>query len=209
MADLPEGVTQWEGPGLDAWRPWSPAEAAGRLRGCDASWCVVGGWAIDLFLGEQTRPHEDLEIGVPRPDFGAVRGALEAFEFFVVGDGVVRALSADATPPADKHQNWVLDVSAQAWRMDVMLEPGDLQTWVFRRDPAISAPRDAMIDHGADAVPYLAPQGVLLYKAKATRPKDEADFANCLPRLTSTARGWLRDALERAHPDHPWIERLR
>ncbi|MGH3656155.1 MAG: nucleotidyltransferase domain-containing protein [Micromonosporaceae bacterium] len=30
----------------------------------DVPWCVAAGWALDLFRGEQTRPHEDLEIAV-------------------------------------------------------------------------------------------------------------------------------------------------
>ena len=113
------------------------------------------------------------------------------------------------SPPDDKHQNWVLDVDANVWRMDVMLEPGDARVWTFRRDPSISAPREFMVDRTADSVPFLAPQGVLLYKAKAPRPKDEADFSACLPRLTPPTRTWLRDALQRVHPGHPWIEQLR
>ncbi len=27
-------------------------------------WFFAGGWAIDLFLGKETRIHEDIEIGV-------------------------------------------------------------------------------------------------------------------------------------------------
>ena len=208
MTDVPDGVTHWDGPGLDAWQPWTPSEAARHLRASDVPWCVVGGWAIDLFLGEPTRPHEDLEIGVLRADFTAVRRTLGNFEFFVVGDGEVRALPRDGLPPDDKHQNWVLDVDASAWRTDVMLEPGDARVWTFRRDPSISAPREFMVDRTADSIPFLAPQGVLLYKAKAPRPKDEADFSACLPRLTPPTRTWLRETLQHVHPEHPWIERL-
>lgn len=28
----------------------------------DAQWCFCGGWALDLFMGEETRPHKDLDI---------------------------------------------------------------------------------------------------------------------------------------------------
>jgi hypothetical protein len=66
---LPPGVEHWEGPPLAAWSPWSPEQAAEQLAGVSAPWCVIGGWAIDLFLGEQTRPHEDLEIAIARSDF--------------------------------------------------------------------------------------------------------------------------------------------
>jgi hypothetical protein len=32
------------------WRAWRPEEAAERLEGLDAPWCVAAGWAIDLTL---------------------------------------------------------------------------------------------------------------------------------------------------------------
>jgi aminoglycoside-2''-adenylyltransferase len=202
------GVTHWEGPPLEAWHAWSPADALERLRGVEASWCVVGGWSIDLFLGTLTRTHDDLEIAIPRGEFPRVRARLGAFELYVVGDGEVRKLATDAEPPIEKHQTWVLDRDANAWRMDVMLEPGDATTWTFRRDTRIRAPRSRMIGI-RDGIPYLKPEGALLFKAKAaTRAKDEADFAACLPHLDPQARRWLREALAIAHPGHPWLERL-
>jgi hypothetical protein len=88
-----------------------------------------------------------------------------------------------------------------------MLQPGNAQTWMFRRDPTLRAPRSRMIGT-RDGIPFLKPEGVLLYKAKARRPKDEADFSVCLPLLDDAARGWLGEALAHAHPDHSWIAAL-
>src|SRR5689334_15408937 len=39
-----------------------------RMRSFPAQWWVAGGWAIDLFLGQVTRSHGDLEIGIWRGD---------------------------------------------------------------------------------------------------------------------------------------------
>ncbi|HET8657705.1 MAG TPA: hypothetical protein VFM55_01750 [Micromonosporaceae bacterium] len=39
-------------------------------------------------------------------------------------------------------------------------------------------------------MPYLRPEGVLLFKARARRPKDEADLAAVLPELGPAARAW-------------------
>ena len=192
-------IKRWDGPPLDAWRAWRPEQAAARLAGVGIDWCVVGGWAIDLWLGRETRAHDDLEIAILRDDFAAIRRHLHAFDLHSVGDGEVCRLAPHDAPPADKHQNWVHDCAANAWRMDIMMEPGDAQTWVFRRDPSIRAPRNRMIG-ARDGVRFLKPEGALLYKAKAARPKDEADFAVCLPHLDGTARAWLREALARAHP---------
>lgn len=200
-------VVHWDGPPLDAWRAWRPEQAAQQLAGLDVPWCVVGGWAIDLWLGRETRAHDDLEIAILREDLPAIRARLNGFVLHAVGDGDVRRLEPDAVTPPDKHQNWVLDPIANAWRVDVMLEPGDTHTWVFRRDETIRAPRTQMIG-SRNGVPFLNAEGALLYKAKAMRPKDEADFNACLPTLDAAARTWLSRALTRAHPDHPWLAPL-
>jgi hypothetical protein len=133
-----------------------------------------------------------------------VRARLAGFALHVVGDGEVRALADGESPPGDRHQNWVLEPRANAWRMDVMLEPGDADTWIFRRDERIRAPRAQLIARTREGVPYLAPQAALLFKAKRSSEKDEADFAAAAPLLSPAARAWLRDALALVHPGHPW-----
>ena len=209
MEELPEGVVHWDGPGLDAWEAWTPTEVAERLADLTVPWQVVGGWAIDLFLGRITRPHDDLEIAVLRRDFASVREQLDGLVLHAVGDGEVRLLPPDVEPPAHRHQTWALDPEASRWRVDVMLEEGDRATWVCRRDESITASREVMTRVTVDGVPYLAPAGALLYKAKARRPKDQADFDVCLPSLTEDERDWLAWALGVAHPGHVWIDRLR
>jgi hypothetical protein len=178
------------------------------MSGCGAPWWVVGGWAIDLAMGRETREHEDLEIGIGRVDFPVVRRHIESqgFEMRVAGDDEIIRLGPDETPETRKHQNWVFDPAVDLWRLDVMLEPADAETWRFRRDPRIRAPRSFMIADGDIA--HLKPHGVLLFKAKAARPKDEADLATAAPTLTREQRTWLIEALELVHPGHAWIEVL-
>jgi len=57
-------------------------------------------------------------------------------------------------------------------------------------------------------LPYLAPEIVLLYKAKEPRASDEADFTATEPALPIESRRWLARAVERCHPGHAWRERL-
>jgi hypothetical protein len=181
---------------------------AAALDGVDVPWCVVGGWSIDLFLGRETRSHGDLEIAVLRRDHRRVRAHLAPLAFRAVGDGEIRALELEDDLPESVHQSWGLDVEAQLWRVDVMVEPGDDDTWVFRRDERITAPRSQIVGT-ADGVPYLRPQGSLLFKAKPeTQPKDEADIEACLPRLDADQRRWLLDALALVQPDHPWTRKI-
>ncbi len=207
MAD--DEIIRNDGPGMEAWEAWTPEEAAARLDGVGVAWCVVAGWAVDLFLGEQTREHEDLEIEILRGDLKEMRKHLKDFEFFVAGSGQIVTLASEGEWDPEWHQRWVLEPGAQKWRMDVMLKPGDQQTWVCRRDETITAPRAEIVDTTPDGIPFLRPEAVLFYKAKAARPKDEADLAACLPRMSETSRRWLADALARAHPDHPWVERVK
>jgi hypothetical protein len=58
----------------------------------------------------------------------------------------------------------------------------------------------------AGGVPCVAQEVALLYKAKHHDvDRDAADFASALPLLDAGQRVWLREALEVAHPGHPWI----
>jgi hypothetical protein len=76
---------------------------------------------------------------------------------------------------------------------------------VFRRDPSITRPLAEAIDRSRDGIPYLAPELVLLFKAKhSERARDRFDLERALPRLDRQQRRWLSAALERAHPGYEW-----
>lgn len=189
---------------------WTPEQAARALAGVAAPWAVAGGWAIDLWLGRQTRGHGDLEITVPEPRYPEIQARLESLglELFTIDDGQVIAMAPGETPPPHTHQTWAMDPVAQAWRIDVFREPGDDHTWIYRRTGDFSTPRAWAAGCTPAGVPYVAPQIVLFFKAKAMRDKDQADFAIAAPRLSPEARAWLAAALRTHHPDHPWIAQL-
>ena len=56
-----------------------------------------------------------------------------------------------------------------------------------------------------DGIPYMAPEIQLLYKAKAPRPQDEADFARTFPYLDQASREFLVQALALIYPGHRWL----
>jgi hypothetical protein len=191
---------------LDRWDAWRPAEAARQLHELVVPWYVIAGWALDLFLGRQTREHDDLEIGIRRDDFAEVRGALSGFELVVIGDKRAWPLTEETL--ARYRQTWVREPGGP-WRVDVMREPWDGDTWICHRDARIRLPAASVISHTPDGVPYLAPEVVLLFKAKVVRSKDESDFAMVLPHLGDDRRQWLRDALTLVHPGHAWLASLQ
>lgn len=187
------------------WEPWRPEDVARLLAAVRVPWCVAAGWALDLFLGGQTREHGDLEIAVPAPDFGAVRDALAGYDVEVIGSG--RAWPLDSPAFDVTYQTWVSE--AGVYRLDVFREPQRDGAWVCRRDETIRLTYEQVIRCTADGIPYLAPEIVLLFKAKhAAEPKNQADFAGALPLLDGAAAGWLEWALARVHPGHAWLSAL-
>lgn len=194
-------------PDLSAWDAWHPSEVARHLGAVDMPWYVTAGWALDLFHGRQTRDHEDIEIAVPAEGFPAVRFALSEFELYAIGAGLAHRLTPETL--AATHQTWVREQTTALWRLDVVREPWDGNTWVFRRDSRVRLPRTRVIAHTDNGIPYAQPEVVLLYKAKDVREKDEADFAAVLPLLGSSRRNWLSEALTLVYPGHRWLEALR
>lgn len=188
------------------WRPWGPREAAERLERFRRPWYVVAGWAVDLFLGEQTRDHDDLELGIPRVAFAALRAELSDLEFSVVGDGRQFAVTPHALE--EHFQTWGWSGTAGGYVVDVFRDPHEGDVWECRRDPTIRRPFDELVRCTPDGIPYLAPEVVMLFKAKHLRDKDEHDWALVRPRLDAPARSWLRAALARVHPGHPWLVAL-
>lgn len=192
----------------DPWLPWHPSELALRLSGLSRPWYIAGGWALDLWHGHQTRDHEDLEFAVLRDDVDVFRRTLSGLDFHTAADGVLKHLPLGEEPSSTINQIWCRDVEARCWRVDMMIEPGTFETWVYKRDAQIQRPRREMILLTSEGLPYLNPAAVLLFKAKHRRAKDEIDFANALPKLLRSERAWLKSCLAGAHPGHEWISAL-
>jgi hypothetical protein len=189
-------------PDIDAWEPWHPQVLGERLAGLSVPWCIAAGWALDLFRGRQTRDHHDVEIAVPRAQFAEIAQRFPEVDFYVPVDGALVAASPDTL--AAEHQTWALDRASGRWRFDVFREPHDGDVWICRRDARIRRPYADLIQRDASGLPFLAPEVALLFKAKALRGKDTADFTGTLPLLDADQRQWLADALALVHPDHPW-----
>lgn len=55
-------------------------EILDRLESIGVWYCLEGGWGVDALLEEQTREHDDLDLGVPIEDADRVWAALPEFE---------------------------------------------------------------------------------------------------------------------------------
>jgi hypothetical protein len=188
------------------WRPSRPDEVAERLCDVPVPWYLAAGWAIDLFVERERREHEDIEVAVPAGRFEELVPALAELDLYAVGDGEVTRVAEAPQRLADTHQTWGLDRAANVWRLDVFREPSADGRWVCRRDDRIRLRYAELIERTAGGIPFARPEVVLLFKAKAARPKDEQDLRDVLPLLDGRRRALLRGWLELVHPGHPWLE---
>ena len=192
----------------DARDSWRPKELAQHLHRSGITWYVTGGWALDLFLGEQTRDHTDLEIATLPTDIPKARKVLAELEFFAARNGQLSFLERDADVPDDIWQLWGADFKSKAWRVDMMIERGTTDRWVYKRNSAISKPRVQAIYLNDQGIPFLAPANVLLFKAKHTRDKDIQDFDRVMPHLRAHEKALLRRWIVSEHSVHPWLAQL-
>ena len=197
-------------PDVSQWEAWRPEEVTRLLEGVRVPWYVAAGWALELFRGEQRREHQDLELAVPNTRFDEIAEVLAELEIFVITD------RAEATPlgaARDRlfatHQTWIREPATGKWRLDVFREPSDGNTWICRREPTIRMPYHTLIEWTDDGIPYGRPEVVLLFKARhAQQEKNQGDFEATVPLLDAARLDWLRDALARVHPGHPWLDTL-
>jgi hypothetical protein len=193
------------------WKPITPAKAKEIMNGLPVPWWIAGGWAVDLFVGRQSRQHEDLDILVLRSNQLCVQRHLSNWELHAADPpGELRPWKDGEFLETGIHDIWCRLNPSDAWQFQIMLAEDMESEWIFRRNPAVRGEISKLGMLSSEGIPYLAPEVQLLYKARAKRePKDEADFLTALPRMNISQRKWLCSALLQTYPEgHPWIGRL-
>lgn len=177
-------------------------------------WWIAGGWAIDGWLDEVTRPHHDLDLAVLRVDLAELRRHLDGWtvwinepgRFLRWDGGLLRADDACfmARPDDGLELEWQA-FAEHPESVELMVEESEGETWIYRRDRRL---RDRLERLGARAT-FIAPEVALLYKAPQSDVEhNRVDFHSALPGLDFGQRRWLADALNVAHPGHPWLAAL-
>ena len=187
---------------------FTPTDAERLFESIGRPWWIAGGWAIDLWLGRRSREPEDLDVAILRRDLPVFRTRLEGWDLHLAHDDglAVLAVDDDVAPPA--HAVWCRPDPGAPWAFELLLNGSDGDDWVFRRDPSIRRSLVAISRTSDEGLPILAPEIVLLFKAKQHRPRDEGDFRETVPTMSGEQSGWLRASLERCHPGHPWLRVL-
>ena len=197
-----------------SWQSWQPEEVATFFSSLTVPWWIAGGWALDLFLGVQTRKHEDIDILFLRRDQHEIRAQFqewdvqEAHPELLPGSWPFQEWKQGASLPDSVHDIWCRPHKNAPWTLQLMVIDASSDQWIFRRATQIRGSFSTLGRMNKEGIPYLAPEIQLLYKAKGLRPKDEADFARTLPALDQKSRHWLAQTLALVHPDHPWLIKL-
>ena len=207
---------------------FEPVRAVGSLLAdLTVPWWVTGGWAIDLAVGHPTRVHTDVNVMVLERDEHALRG-LAGVDIQLIAGGqppgpwpAGRRLTSGLAPGpklGPKEQGRGLDRPIGPDRLtvrganlplpaEVILASAVGAFWVYKQGARIFTRPLADITRHWQSIPFLAPEAVLLIKARpgTDRPRtdnDQRDFEAALPMLDGGQRSWLKDAIE----GQPWLK---
>jgi len=154
-------------------------QVAGLMRGFPRPWCIAGGWAIDLFLGHVTREHDDIDIAILRKDQRELQIHFAGWAFEKVVDARrLRWADGEWLDPPVHEIHAILETGA---RIEFLLNESSSAMWRFRRNPAITRRLDRIGMKTSAGVPFLVPEIVLLFKAKASVAKDARDSISSRP----------------------------
>jgi hypothetical protein len=186
-----------------------PLSAATAMVGFARPWCIAGGWALDLWLGRQTRQHRRIKFAVLRDHQIELRDYCHGWRFQIV--------TLDNRLVAWKESNrqmlmlpvHTLCATDRAGRsFDIHLHESDGIDWIDRHDFGVRLNLSRWIIRSHQGVPVLCPQIVLLLKSHAPTEQDELDFRSALEHLLEPQRTWLKLSLMRINPHHAWLETL-
>ena len=200
------------------------------------AWLLCGGWAVDAWLGGVTRSHGDIDVMVFHDDQRAAFQQFAAWDL-VAHDAIDpgpttefwagRELKIPAhvhARPRDENSpgallRWVIPPHEQVHddrNVELILNERQDGRWVLHTEAGVSLPWQECVKQSTWGIPTAAPEVLLFYKATAywgvkrmkPRPQDEIDFRALLPLLSSGQKQWLRQAVGRVVPEHPWLADL-
>jgi hypothetical protein len=184
------------------------ARIASLLCGFKPDWFIAGGWAIDLFLGEETRSHADTEIAIFRRDQLELQDFLKPFKLKKAVNGELIDWEAGDFLDFPVHEIHCFDETEETPFLEVLLNEANEREWIYRRNQSITKPLSELYLTADSNVKFLRPEVVLLYKSKNPRAKDEQDFQTVIGHLDSQSKEWLRNALSVCYAKHHWLEVL-
>ena len=203
------------------------------LENAPVSWAVCGGFAIDLFLGKETRAHGDIDICVFEKDRENIlkhmlKNNWQVYEFR--GNGKVRPLNAALSsepgrnlmctsgacelvkfyPCEEEQLLWYEFFPTGLKQLDYvefLFNTSMEDAFIFDKSKGIKRELSkAILYH--EGIPYLAPEIVLLYKASnADNAEYQYDFEQAYWHMDEEQKRWFLQGLDTLYPvGHKWRE---
>jgi Aminoglycoside-2''-adenylyltransferase len=192
----------------EVWDPISPYELFNLLKDITIPWWIAGGWALDLFIGHQTRTHDDIDILVLRSDQKVLHQYLENWDLHLCDSpSSLRAWKSNEYLSVGVNNVWCRKQQTSTWCFQIMLMDTEGGHWVFRRDKRVKGLITDIGKTSVDGIPYLRPEIQLLFKATGSlREKDIFDFKQVMSHLDNSAISWFRYNLSLVSPGHQWLD---
>lgn len=209
-------------------------EAAALLSSMNIKWAFCGGYAIDIFLREETRKHGDIDICVFENDRNTIKDHIiacgwDVYEFR--GMGRLRKLTVQ-TPSNPGRNLMCLKAGCKLVDFYPCDEPGltyyvfhhtgmekldyieflfnkaEENRFIFNEELGLYRDMDkALLSDGVYC--YLAPEIALLYKASNADDENyRHDFEAAFAELNDGQRKWFLNGLDLCYPQgHPWKQK--
>ena len=202
------------------------------LKNCGFEYAFCGGWAIDLFIGAETRKHGDIDILAYWPERDTIIQHMQSLGFQVyemIGGGKAHHITdihnqikckrnifcftqdcelvcLSSTDEADIYfVNFKHIGQTKLNFVEFLFNDKDDTDLLYARNNAIKQElSDAILYNGS--LPYLSPEMCLLYKSTDTeREGYQSDYDNAMANMNQRQRRWLDDALTIMYPEgHKW-----
>ena len=208
-------------------------EINGMLKNQSFEYAFCGGYAIDLFLEKQTRPHGDVDIMTYWKDRDAVIVYMQSLGYTVyemIGDGKAHLISDISKQFKTKRNiacikdNSTKAVLSKTEKQDIFyIDFPDIPQYksdfveflfndkndtdfLYARNHEIRRVLDKAILF-SDDIPYLSPELCLLYKSTDTeRNGYQHDYDAAMAKMNDEQKAWLNKALALVYDgNHKWI----
>ena len=210
------------------------AEANALLKGQGFSYAVCGGFALDLFLGYETRTHGDIDILAFWEDREKIITYMQSKGYIVyemLGGGKVHRITDIkmqeklrknifcCTEDCELVRLYDTDEADVYWLdfqhtgltklnyIEFLFNEKTEEEFVYARDERVRrGMANAILE--TDGVPYLAPELCLLFKSTdIEREGYQQDFELTVGKLSAEQRTWFEKSMELLYPEgHRWRE---
>ena len=207
-------------------------EANVLLQGQDFSYAICGGFALDLFLGYESRVHGDIDVLAFWEDREAIIAYMQSKGFLVyemLGGGKVHRITdirgqeklrknifcctgdCELVRLYDTEEQDVFWLDFQHTGLtklnyiEFLFNEKTEDAFVYVRDNRVRRElKRAVLQK--DGIPYLAPELCLLFKSTdIEREGYQQDFELTVERLSEEQRAWFETAMELLYPEgHRW-----